>query len=148
MGGHGFKLVNGRTKVHLREDVTLQINAGCYLDQLKSAFAQPEDTTLRDIEHRLSTLPGIRAAERSVLHFTHELSRASILEDAQRAVLHGKAKLARIERSNKDHLLAFWLMLMKPPAPASFVPNRLTFRLPSRSACARPRNATSRPPPS
>ena len=32
--------------------------------------------------------------------------------------------------------LAFWLMLMKPPAPASRGPNLETLRLPSRSACA------------
>ena len=48
----------------------------------------------------------------------------------------------------KTTFLAFWLMLMKPPAPASRGPNRETFRLPSASACARPRNAMSRPPPS
>ena len=30
--------------------------------------------------------------------------------------------------------LAFWLMLMNPPEPASFGPNRLTLTLPRRSA--------------
>ncbi len=48
----------------------------------------------------------------------------------------------------KTTFLAFWLMLMNPPAPASRGPNLLTFRLPCRSACASPRNATSTPPPS
>ena len=43
---------------------------------------------------------------------------------------------------------AFWLMLIKPPAPASRGPNRETLRLPMRSACASPRKAMSRPPPS
>ena len=41
--------------------------------------------------------------------------------------------------------LAFWLMLMKPPAPASAVPNRLTLTLPSASTCARPRNGDVQP---
>jgi len=31
---------------------------------------------------------------------------------------------------------ADWLMLMKPPAPARRLPNLLTLRLPSASACA------------
>jgi hypothetical protein len=43
---------------------------------------------------------------------------------------------------------AFWLMLMKPPAPARRGPNLLTFRLPWLSACARPSTAMSSPPPS
>ena len=34
----------------------------------------------------------------------------------------------------KTTFLAFWLMFMKPPAPASRGPNLLTFRLPARSA--------------
>ena len=45
-------------------------------------------------------------------------------------------------------LRAFCEILMKPPAPASRVPKRDTFRLPSASACARPSTAMSRPPPS
>jgi len=48
----------------------------------------------------------------------------------------------------KTTFFAFWLMLMKPPAPASFGPNLLTFRLPCASAWARPRKAMSSPPPS
>ena len=45
----------------------------------------------------------------------------------------------------KYTVLAFWLMFMNPPAPASFVPNRLTFTFPSPSTSASPRNAWSRP---
>ncbi|MCY1526246.1 hypothetical protein D9M68_612550 [compost metagenome] len=48
----------------------------------------------------------------------------------------------------KTTALAFWLMLMKPPAPARREPKRETLRLPSASAWARPRKAISRPPPS
>jgi hypothetical protein len=48
----------------------------------------------------------------------------------------------------KTRRLAFCEMLMKPPAPASLVPNRLTLTLPSASVSARPRQARSRPPPS
>ena len=44
--------------------------------------------------------------------------------------------------------LAFWLMLMNPPEPASLEPNRLTLTLPCRSAWAIPRTAASSPPPS
>ncbi len=45
-------------------------------------------------------------------------------------------------------LRAFWLMLMKPPAPARRVPKRLTLTLPCASTCAMPRQAMSSPPPS
>jgi hypothetical protein len=43
---------------------------------------------------------------------------------------------------------AFWLMLMKPPAPASLGPNRLTLTFPSASHSAIPSTARSSPPPS
>ena len=48
----------------------------------------------------------------------------------------------------KNSFLAFWLMLMNPPEPGSLDPNLLTLTFPCRSACAMPRKAASRPPPS
>jgi hypothetical protein len=62
---------------------------------------------------------------------------------------HLHLQVAGGEGADEDHRLrAAWLMLMKPPAPASRGPKRLTFRLPCASACARPSTAMSSPPPS
>ena len=48
----------------------------------------------------------------------------------------------------KTSRLADWEMFTKPPTPAMRGPKRLTFTLPWQSACAIPRHAMSRPPPS
>ncbi len=68
------------------------------------------------------------------------------------SILRFPFSIAKLEREakvpRKYTVLAFWLMFMNPPAPARFVPNRLTFTLPSPSTSANPRNAWSKPPPS
>jgi hypothetical protein len=50
----------------------------------------------------------------------------------QPAVRRPELQVAGGEGADEDHRLAFWLMLMKPPAPASRGPNLLTLTLPSR----------------
>ena len=52
------------------------------------------------------------------------------LQDGELAVGSGDAQPPAPKVPTKITFLAFWLMLMKPPAPASLGPNLLTLRLP------------------
>jgi hypothetical protein len=131
---------------HLGEYVPAQDHPGRQLHDLEPALDQLEDAALGYVVDRLAAPPRVLARERDLPHLPTNLlvPGSSILRfPFSMATLAREAKVPR-----KYTVLAFWLMFMNPPAPASFVPNRLTFTFPSPSTSAIPRNAWSSPPPS
>ena len=141
--------VHDGPEVHARQDVALQIHPRGDLDQFQPVRAQAKDAALGHIEHRLALGGGVAAAVGAVLDLLHELGRGPVLDDLQSPVRHRDTRhLPAVKVPTKTRVLALWLMLMKPPAPASLGPNLLTLTLPSRSTWAMPRQARSSPPPS
>ena len=87
------------------------------LDQLQAPSRQPEDAALGDVEHGLAALARVAAAEGAVLDLAHELARRALAARCADGRPRPPPQRARRERADEDHALAFWLMLMKPPAP-------------------------------
>jgi len=61
---------------------------------------------------------------------------------------HDNSLFPAVKVPPKITVLAFWLILMKPPGPTMRLPKRLTFTLPCSSISANDRKARSSPPPS
>ena len=128
----GCGLLDDRREVHVREDVALDVDAGRHLGQLQAALGQPEDAALGDVEHRLPGLAG-RSAPLKVTWSTCLTNFRARPSWRMRSWPSSTAIFSppAVKVPAKTTLRAFWLMLMKPPAPASFGPKRLTLRLPS-----------------
>ena len=103
------------------------------LDQLEAAVGQAEHAALGDVEHLLAAPARHAAAEGAVLDLRARTC-ASCLRSRSRSLPSSTAtcRSPAVKVPTKTTFLAFWLMLMKPPAPASRGPNLLTLRLPSR----------------
>ena len=92
-----------------------------------------EDAPLGDVEDGLAARGGVAAAEGDLPHCFDELAGPALLHDPKPPSSIATWRPPAVKVPVKTTALAFWLMLMKPPAPASLPPNRLTLTLPSAS---------------
>jgi hypothetical protein len=100
------------------------------LGQLEAASAQLEHAALGDVEHRLAALGGTRPLKvRCSTSSTNLASGPPQMRSCPSLTATSRPPAVKVP--TKTTFLAFWLMLMKPPAPASRGPNLLTLRLPS-----------------
>ena len=128
---HGPHVPDDRPELHVGQDVLVDIDPRRGLDQLQPLRPQPEDATLGDVEHRLVLGRRHLARKRDLLDALVEFLRPcppARCEAARPRSCRSRPPAVNVPANTT--LRAFWLMLMKPPAPASFGPKRLTLTLP------------------
>ena len=114
----------------------------------RPSLRQPEHAAFGHVEHRLSALRGVLAAEGPMLDLPDELLSVAVLAIASRPSSIAGSRPPASKVPTNTTFFAFWLILMKPPAPASCGPNllTLTIALPHRPAPGRGKPASSPPP--
>src|SRR5215471_18262537 len=85
--------------------MTIDIDAGSYLDELQSVRGEPEHTAFRDIEHALATFACGVAREGAMFNLPDEFCHAPLAHDGKSAVLDLDLQLAGHEGPNKHHRL-------------------------------------------
>src|SRR5277367_5069493 len=89
---HHLQLLrNDRIKIHVRENVAFEVDAGCDLPQLESMGGQGEHAAFGDVEHRLRTRTGKPAAERDLFNPPNELFFSTLIEDRKFPVFYREA---------------------------------------------------------
>src|SRR5512139_222699 len=81
-------------KIHQGEDVSFEVDTGSDLGQLHTILCQGENAALRYVEHGLSSLGGVLAAEGNLLDLLDELSLTALLFDLELAVRHSNLETA------------------------------------------------------
>jgi hypothetical protein len=81
----------------LREDIAIQIDTWSDFNDGQSFRLQPEDATLRDVQHILSKLSRSSPAEGQVFDFRNKLLVLSLLRDPQSPVFE-----AQIEATSRE----------------------------------------------
>ena len=135
---HRDRAIDDRFEFHVREDVAFDVDPRRDFHQFHPARRTPEHAALGDVQDRLAFLCRVRAVECDLLDACTNLrlrpsrtirSSPSSIATSSPPAVNVPAKTIR---------RAFWLMLMKPPAPASRGPKRLTLTWPSASTSAMP----------
>ena len=104
-GVHGLRIAHDRLEVHVREDVTVDIDAGRHLRQLKAIGDKAEDTALRDVQHALATPQGVVAGESAMLDLAYELANVALAGDDEAPVRYLHGERPRRECAYEHHCL-------------------------------------------
>ena len=84
-----------RPKLHPRQDIPLDVDAGRDLDQLQALCGELEHAAFGHVEHRLPALRRVAAGKRPVLDLTDEFRHVAIVDDAQTPVLDRQLRVGR-----------------------------------------------------
>ena len=102
---HRAHVADDRRKIHLAENVLVDVDARRHLDQLDAFRRSLKDAALGDVIDRLSGLGGILAAKRHLLDAGDELARCAFAKDMNGIVLHRDLQSAAGERAGEHKLL-------------------------------------------
>ena len=109
------------------EHVALEVDAGRNLDHFQAARGQPEHAALGDVQRRLAALAP-RSAPLKVRCSTSSTNlqrRALAARSCSAPSSISTCRSPAVKVPTNTTFFAFWLMLMKPPAPARRGPNLL-----------------------
>ena len=100
------------------EHVAVQVDAWGDLGEQQPGVGEPEHRPLGEVVHLLAAAVGVGPAEGALLQRTDEAPGRAVGEDVQ-APVADRDFCAGGEGGHEPDALAFWLMLMNPPGPAS-----------------------------
>ena len=87
------------------QDIPLDVDAWCHLDQLKPSGDELEHAPLGYIESRLAPLQGIFAGVGPVLYLGNELAAAALTSDLEPPLRHPDLEPTGCERAGEHHAL-------------------------------------------